>query len=271
MTLRYGDIEFVGLLVWAVAFAVAERRWPAWPVDRRRQLRLDLLALVALVAAANVVRPGVTHAFDAVGLRDAVGPLAVLRALPAPLKILVGFVVNDFFLYWIHRAMHGPLWRTHRWHHSVEELYWFSGFRTSVLHAFLFAIPQIAVAFFVLDLSQVEAGFAFALGAFFQLTRGVAGSAPRTVADLAFGSGGELWDHAASRLSLGPLDALVISPRYHRVHHSVVREDQQSNYGIFLTVWDRAFGTYRDPATVDPAAPLGLGEEVPAGRMVLGI
>lgn len=248
MTLRYGDVEFVGLLLWIALFVIAERRWPGPSVDRRRQLRLDLLALATLVAAANVVRPLLLTAMEGAGLREAFGPLRALRALPAPGRILAGFVITDFLLYGIHRAMHGPLWRTHRWHHSIEELYWFSGFRTSVAHAFLFAIPQVAVAFFLFDMSQLEAGVAFGLGAFFQF-----------------------WDHTSSRLSLGPLDAVVISPRYHRVHHTCTLEHQRSNYGIFLTVWDRLFGTYRDPATVADDAPLGLGEEAGVARMVLGV
>ncbi len=39
---------------------------------------------------------------------------------------------------------------------------------------------------------------------------------------------------------------LVVTPDMHRVHHSQIRVETDSNYGFFLPVWDRFFGTYRD-------------------------
>ncbi len=42
------------------------------------------------------------------------------------------------------------------------------------------------------------------------------------------------------------LRKIVVTPDMHRVHHSVYREETDSNYGFALSVWDRLFGTYRD-------------------------
>jgi len=37
----------------------------------------------------------------------------------------------------------------------------------------------------------------------------------------------------------------VVTPDMHRVHHSILRRETDSNYGFNLSWWDRLFGTYR--------------------------
>ena len=37
-----------------------------------------------------------------------------------------------------------------------------------------------------------------------------------------------------------------MTPDMHRVHHSIIREETDSNYGFSLSIWDRVFGTYKD-------------------------
>ena len=41
------------------------------------------------------------------------------------------------------------------------------------------------------------------------------------------------------------LRCLVVTPDMHRVHHSVVRRETDSNFGFNFPWWDRLFGTYR--------------------------
>jgi sterol desaturase/sphingolipid hydroxylase (fatty acid hydroxylase superfamily) len=38
---------------------------------------------------------------------------------------------------------------------------------------------------------------------------------------------------------------LIVTPDMHRVHHSIVRRETDSNFGFNLPLWDRLFGTYR--------------------------
>jgi sterol desaturase/sphingolipid hydroxylase (fatty acid hydroxylase superfamily) len=54
---------------------------------------------------------------------------------------------------------------------------------------------------------------------------------------------------------------LVVTPRLHGIHHSIVREEQDSNWSSGLTVWDRLHGTYRDDV---PQEAIEIG--VPAYR-----
>jgi sterol desaturase/sphingolipid hydroxylase (fatty acid hydroxylase superfamily) len=37
----------------------------------------------------------------------------------------------------------------------------------------------------------------------------------------------------------------VVTPDMHRVHHSVLPNETNSNFGFNLSAWDRLFGTYR--------------------------
>jgi sterol desaturase/sphingolipid hydroxylase (fatty acid hydroxylase superfamily) len=46
----------------------------------------------------------------------------------------------------------------------------------------------------------------------------------------------------------------------HRVHHSPVREQTNSNYSSFLTIWDRLFFTFSASSDTAQQPPLGLNE-----------
>lgn len=245
---KYEDYEFTALIAFALLFELWERRRAARALDRRASFRLDLLGLLAAVAAINASRFGLfalAHAVDA----DTRFAISAVRSLPGPAKVAIAIVVMDFTLYWIHRSMHrfDLLWRTHEWHHSIEQLYWFSGLRASALHVFIYAIPQILVPFFVLKLSALEAGIGFSIGVFVQF-----------------------WSHSNLDVSLGPLEWLVISPRHHRIHHSLSK-NRDRNLGVTFTIWDRLFGTFIDPASVEAGYKMGLGYPKSAARMIVGV
>lgn len=248
MFANYQDYETAAVVVLALGFDIAERWTPARRLDRLAHFRVDLLALVVLLVGVNASRAGLGALFSASGL-DRLAALEHVRALPGAARIAIAVVVVDFILYWVHRAMHrfDLLWRTHKFHHSIENLYWFSGFRTSLLHAFLYAIPQVFLAFTVLRLSALEAGIAFSLGVFAQL-----------------------WQHANVDVNLGPLEVLIVTPQYHRVHHSRTRH-QDLNLASMIALWDRLFGTYVDPKTVGRDYPMGLPQKTSVPRMVVGV
>jgi sterol desaturase/sphingolipid hydroxylase (fatty acid hydroxylase superfamily) len=55
------------------------------------------------------------------------------------------------------------------------------------------------------------------------------------------------------------LRLVVVTPDMHRVHHSIVRSETDSNFGFSVPWWDRAFGTYRaEPAAGHEAMTIGL-------------
>ena len=55
------------------------------------------------------------------------------------------------------------------------------------------------------------------------------------------------WPHGNIRLPEWAerwLQPVLVTVDMHRVHHSVVFDQANSNYGAVLSVWDRFFGTY---------------------------
>jgi sterol desaturase/sphingolipid hydroxylase (fatty acid hydroxylase superfamily) len=71
-----------------------------------------------------------------------------------------------------------------------------------------------------------------------------------------------MFNHANLRLPLGldrVLRLVLVTPDMHRVHHSVRRDEHDSNYGFSLSVWDRIFRTYvPQPAAGHDAMTVGL-------------
>ena len=67
-----------------------------------------------------------------------------------------------------------------------------------------------------------------------------------------------LYKHCGARMSLGPLDWIVVGPAYHRFHHA---RGHHGNYGSVLTVFDVLFRTARFPKPSDDVYALPLGTE----------
>lgn len=245
---RYQDYEVAGVWGLALVFTLWEWRCPARPIDRRADWQRDALALLVLTIGVNASRPALMALFDRLGVRESVAG-APWHAWPRPAQIVLAVAMADFGMYWVHRFMHTRLaWRVHKWHHSVEHLYWFSGLRTSLPHAFLFAIPQVLVAFFIFHFSALELGLISAAGIFVQY-----------------------FVHSNLHVPLGPLEWIFCTPQNHRRHHARVPGTAHGNYGTVLSIWDRVFGTYVDWRDLPPDYPLGLDERGHAGRMSLGV
>ncbi len=73
-----------------------------------------------------------------------------------------------------------------------------------------------------------------------------------------------MFNHGNVRL-LAMLDrylrVLVVTPDMHRVHHSVIPKETNSNFGFNLSWWDRLFGTYRaQPAASHADMVIGLSQ-----------
>src|SRR5690242_17829068 len=213
--------EVAAFIVLAAAFEVWERvrpvrRTPGWTPPG-----ITLVSFACAVLFAWLSRTLIDVAIDGLDPGVLVGALLRLRALPTWQKLVLGFLAIDFTIYWLHRAQHafGLLWRTHRWHHSSEQVNWLSGFRTSLLHSFLYNLPQTIVAIGVLALDAAEAGIAFSIGVFVQL-----------------------WDHANADAEIGWLKYVFIRPQDHRLHHAAERVPP-ANFGFVFSIWDRLFGT----------------------------
>ncbi len=161
--------------------------------------------------------------------------------LPFGVVFAICFVLGDFLGWSTHYLKHRvPLfWRFHSVHHSAIDLSLFTDARVHVVEVFInrlvFSLP-----FFV-----------------------IGGDVMLTVPLFLVG---RLWYarfiHANIRTNLGPLRHVIVSPQYHRMHHSLEARDIDMNYGASLTVWDRIFGTqvpesdrYPESGLNDPTFP----------------
>ena len=141
------------------------------------------------------------------------------RALPAAAQVALAFLVMDAVGYWMHRLMHASplLWAFHRIHHSQQRL--------TVLTNFRFHFVEVAL---------------FGLATF---VPGLLLKAPAWLAASLVALGVQLLAHSGHDWSYGPLDRLLVSPRFHGVHHSTDPRHYGSNFGMLFSLWDRLFGT----------------------------
>lgn len=147
--------------------------------------------------------------------------LPVLSLLPALTRVVIAFVLFDFLQWFHHWVRHRvkAFWHFHVIHHSQRELNLFTDLRVHFAE-YLTARVLTFVPLFMLDLSP-----------FLVVTVGLV----------------ESWYtrliHANVRLNFGPLKHVLVSPQYHRIHHSIELRHQDKNFGVVLTLWDRVFGT----------------------------
>lgn len=146
--------------------------------------------------------------------------------LPLWLAVLVSLIVLDLAIYLSHVVFHHVpvLWRLHRMHHADLELDVTSGLRFHPIEIMLSMVLKLAVV--------------AALGA-------------PAVAVLLFEvilNAAAMFNHSNIKLPQRIdrlLRLVLVTPDMHRVHHSVLPEETNSNYGFNLPWWDWLFGTYR--------------------------
>jgi len=183
----------------------------------------------AVVAYGKIDRTLFEHGFGPAG------------RLPLWVQAAAILLTGDFVGYWMHRAFHGRrLWRFHAVHHSSVDLDWLSSVR---LHPVNDALMRVAGTLPVLAL-----GFA---------PIAIAGVVPV----LTFMA---ILVHANLDWDWGPLRGVVVSPRFHRWHHTSEREARDKNFAGLLPLWDILFGTYYMPRNRRPEV-FGTATAVPQG------
>lgn len=147
------------------------------------------------------------------------------NSVPTWLFVITGVLSLDLIIYWQHRLTHKVplLWRLHRVHHSDLEI--------DATSAGRFHILEIVFSFFV------KATFAVTLNLH-----------PLSIlifeVILNFSS---LFNHTNIQLpqSLEKFTRLfLITPDIHRIHHSTVHNEMNSNFGFSISLWDRLFRSY---------------------------
>ena len=181
-----------------------------------------------VVVDALLVRLLVPTAAVGASLYAAGHGIGLLHWLDLRLSIaaVLGFFVLDFVIYAQHYAFHhiAWLWRLHRMHHADLDIDVTTGLRFHPIEILIslgikiaiiiaFGIPPVAVIVFEVVLNATS-----------QFNH----------SNVAMPT----WLDRILRL-------IVVTPDMHRVHHSIVRAETDSNFGFNLPWWDRLFRTYR--------------------------
>lgn len=146
--------------------------------------------------------------------------------LPLWLAVLLSILLLDLAIYLQHVLFHAvpSLWRLHRMHHADLEFDVTTGLRFHPVEIVLSMVIKLAM---VASLGAP----AMAVLLFEVLLNATA-----------------LFNHANIRQPAGldrVLRWVVVTPDMHRVHHSVIPVETNSNFGFNLPWWDRLLGTYR--------------------------
>ena len=229
---------FAAVLALLVAWELlAPRRQPT--VGRWRRWPGNVGVVVIDTVLVRILFPTAAVGLALVAEANGWGVLNVV-AVPDWLAILIAIVLLDLIIYAQHMLFHAVplLWRLHRMHHADLDIDVTTGIR---FH------PVEILLSMVIKLGAVVVLGAPALGVMiFEVLLNAT----------------SMFNHSNVRLPIGVdrwLRRILVTPDMHRVHHSIVARETNSNFGFNLPWWDRLFGTYRDqPAAGHEAMTIGL-------------
>lgn len=215
---------FAGVfLILALYERMGPRRSPSTPRPGRWVTNIGISALdaatVRLIFSAGAYGQAMVAAEKGWGLFNQI-------QLPYWAAVVLSIVMLDFVIYIQHVLFHAVpvFWRFHRVHHTDLDLDVTSGTRFHPVEILLSTCVKI--------------GFIFAFGA----------PALAVLIFEALLNATSMFEHSNIYIPQGVdrvLRLFVVTPDMHRVHHSVIMKETNSNFGFNLPWWDRLLGTYR--------------------------
>lgn len=141
-------------------------------------------------------------------------------------ELFISILVLDLVIYFQHQVFHYVpiLWRLHAVHHSDP------GFDTTT--ALRFHPIEIGLSIFVKALAVLLLGLSPMAIILFEIV-------------LNFSA---MFNHSNFSLPIfleKHISKVIVTPDFHRVHHSVLESETNSNFGFFLSIWDHLFKTYK--------------------------
>ncbi len=214
----FGIFTVMALWEWWVP-----RRKPSFTRSFRWPNNLGIAALNTVLL--RVVFPTTAAGLALIGEQTGWG---LFNAYPVPywLAVAAAVVFLDFVIYLQHVMFHAvpALWQLHRMHHADLDFDMTTGSRFHPVEILLSMV--------------IKFGVVAALGA-------------PALAVLIFEvllNATAMFNHGNVRIPLTidrVLRLVVVTPDMHRVHHSAIVDETNSNFGFNLPWWDRLFGTYR--------------------------
>lgn len=240
---------FIGVLLLMAAWELAVpqrkliqgyRRWPA-------NLGIVLLngLMVRLLLPAGAAGAALWASAQGWGLLN-------LLELPYWTTILIAVILLDLVIYLQHLLFHAVplLWRLHMVHHADRDIDVTTGLRFHPIEILISMLIKMATVVLI-------GAPAMAVVIFEVILNGMA-----------------MFNHSNIRLPKTwdvVIRTLLVTPDMHRVHHSVIKRETNSNYGFNLSIWDRLFGTYiaqPEKGHIDMTIGLHQFQSQPTGRLL---
>lgn len=231
--------------------ALLEARYPRRPAHHKAQRWFNNLGLVFLNAfVLRLIFPAAAVGMALMVEQGQWGLFNHVELNPG-LTLLLTVIALDLIIYLQHVLFHAVplLWRLHMVHHADLEYDLTTGLRFHPIEIVLSMVikfaaiaalgaPVMAVIIFEIMLNACA-----------------------------------MFNHANLRLPQGvdrALRWLIVTPDMHRVHHSSIKQETNSNYGFSLSCWDRLFGTYRaQPRLGHTEMEIGLTQFRDRSRLTL--
>ena len=157
-------------------------------------------------------------------------------------KLVVSVILLDMIVYWQHVIFHRIpfLWRIHRMHHADQDIDVTTGSR--------FHPVEIALSMLIKFTAVLILGIPVVAIIIFEIILNLTA----------------MFNHSNVSLPLSidrVVRKLIVTPDMHRVHHSVIPKETNSNFGFNLSIWDKLFGTYTEqPQAGHLNMTIGLSE-----------
>ena len=236
-------IKIISFFTIFVLFALWELIGPRRPLKVSKTSRwiTNLGIIVIGNGLTFLLSPIVPLAVSTIATERGWGILPLIP-FPGAVRIVLGIVFLDFIMYLQHVLLHNlPLfWRFHKTHHTDLDLDVTSGLR---FHPF-----EIILSLLIKDAAIILLGTSVESVFLFEILL----------------NGSSMFNH--SNIYVSPLidkvlRLIVVTPDMHRVHHSILPQETDSNFGFNLPWWDRLLGTYRaQPSAGHERMTIGLSE-----------
>jgi len=227
--MEQGSIRILVFASVLIAMASFEAVWPRKKraLERSKRWFSNLSLSVINSVVIKVLGPITAISAAEYALDNGYGLMAASPIpLPFLIEVLIGFILLDLLIYAQHVMSHKVplLWRFHKVHHADRDIDVTTGIRFHPIEALFSMLYKCALILLLGPLPVAVFLFEVVLN----------GSAMFNHANVKLPA----WADRALRL-------IIVTPDTHRIHHSVLVKETDSNYGFFLSIWDRLFKTYR--------------------------
>ena len=229
---------FLAVLSVMVVWEIAAPRRPR-PVPRRSRWPANIALVVLNTALVRLLLPTAAVGVSVSAQAHGWGVLNHSALWPW-VAVVIGVVLLDLIIYLQHVVFHAvpALWRLHRMHHADFDIDVTTGAR--------FHPAEVVLSLLIKYAAIAALGVAPTGVVLFEIVLNAT----------------SMFNHANARIPAGierTLRWLVVTPDMHRVHHSIERDETDSNFGFNLSLWDRLLGTYRaEPRAGHAAMTIGI-------------